>query len=55
MHTDDELVASELFIFPQIHFILMDKRLINLTPQIDKSTWDKQHKGKNIVRQKWQA
>ena len=35
-----------------MHFILMDKWLINLTPQIDKNTWDKQHKGKTAVSQK---
>ena len=27
-----------------MHFILMDKWLINLTPQIDKNTWDKRIK-----------
>lgn len=33
------------YYFPHLHSILMDKWLINLTPQVDKSIWDKQHMG----------
>lgn len=31
-HGNDVLVASQLFIFPHMYSILMDKWLINLTP-----------------------